>query len=178
MLGVPRPQIKLILNGHPGGLTGYVKDKLKHVFTEVPIWENYFWHVYFFGCYTKKCCPNYLKEKYFSILKKSVNKIDVHTDTVSGLLQKKPGTYTHFILLDHQDWMAYHNPEDLKEEWRLILKNSKKGTKIIMRSAAFDINFIPDFAKSALKFHPEITEKLHLKDRVGTYGSFHFGEVK
>lgn len=37
LLGVPRPQINLIEASYPGGLTGYVKDKLKHVMTELPI---------------------------------------------------------------------------------------------------------------------------------------------
>ena len=66
MLGVPRPQIKLILDGHPGGLEGYIKDKMRHVLTEVPIWDNYFWRVYVHGAYSEKCRPLYLKEENFS----------------------------------------------------------------------------------------------------------------
>lgn len=46
MLGVPRPQIQLIKDGYGDGLFGYVRDKIRHVLTNVPISENYFWRVY------------------------------------------------------------------------------------------------------------------------------------
>ena len=46
-----------------------------------------------------------------------------------------------------------------------------------MRSAATEINFLPDFVQGSLRFFPEQTEALHITDRVGTYGSLHFAEV-
>jgi len=47
----------------------------------------------------------------------------------------------------------------------------------MMRSAAIEVDFIPESAKAALRFFPELTDRLHLHDRVGTYGSLHFAEV-
>ena len=44
-IGVPTPQLRLIEHRYPGGLGGFVRDKLRQVFTEVPIWDNYFWRV-------------------------------------------------------------------------------------------------------------------------------------
>jgi len=178
LLGVPRPQIKLIQDSYPGGLTSYVKDKLRHVLTELPADENYFWRVYVTGSYTLTCCPNYLRREHQPMLRSMTDRLHPHTCTVSQFLKDHPGTYSHYVLLDHQDWLAWHAPEALREEWDLILANSRPGTKILMRSAGMDLSFLPESVSERIHFHPEISDPLHRIDRVGTYGSFHFGIVK
>lgn len=177
LLGVPRPQIKLIQDSYPGGLTDYVKDKLRHVFTELPINDNYFWRVYMTGSYTLGCCPNYLKQENQPELKARVDRLKSYTTTLSGFLREYPGQYTHFVLLDHQDWLAAHDTEALRDEWELILANSAPGAKILMRSAGVNLDFVPEAIRSRVRFFPERTEALHQLDRVGTYGSLHFAEV-
>ncbi len=177
MLGVPRPQIQLINQQYPGGMTGYVMDKIKHVLTEVLIRDNYFWRVYLTGNYTETCCPNYLKEENFTLLQDRIDRVHTYNATVTHFLKDNPGQYTHFVLLDHQDWLAWHDPEGLKEEWDLILQNSQPGSKILLRSAATDISFLPEQVKSSVRFFPEVTTELHKQDRVGTYGSLHLAEV-
>jgi len=177
LLGVPRPQIKLIQDSYPGGLTDYVKDKLRHVFTELPISDNYFWRVYMTGSYTLGCCPNYLKQENQPALQSRVDRLKSYTTTLSGFLREYPGQYTHFVLLDHQDWLAAHDTEALRDEWELILANSAPGAKILMRSAGVNLDFVPDSIRSRVRFFPERTEALHQLDRVGTYGSLHFAEV-
>ena len=177
LLGVPAPQIKLIEDHYPGGVTAYVKDKLRHVMSDLPARENYFWRVYITGSYTHSCCPNYLREENLAALADRTKRIHPHTCTVSQFLQQHPGIYSHFVLLDHQDWLAHHAPEALAEEWQLIFANSQPGTRILMRSAGLDLSFVPADVRSRLRFSPERTERLHLTDRVGTYGSMHFAEV-
>ena len=177
LLGVPRPQINLIERSYTGGLSEFVKDKLRHVFTEIPVSDNYFWRVYAMGGYTLSCCPNYLKKDNFAILKKNVNRLQLHTNTLAEFLEKNPGPYSHYVLLDHQDWLACHDPVSLSREWKLILENSRPGTKILMRSAGWDLRFIPKVIRSALTFFPGLTDPLHATDRVGTYGSLHLAEV-
>lgn len=177
LLGVPRPQIKLIEDSYPGGLTGYVKDKLKHVMTELPIEENYFWRVYITGSYTLNCCPNYLRSENQGVLRERMDRLKPYTGTVANFLRENPGFYSHYVLLDHQDWLAWNDPVALREEWDLILANSRPGTKILMRSAGLDLSFVPDEIRARLRFQPERTEALHQLDRVGTYGSTHFAEV-
>lgn len=177
LLGVPGPQIRLIENHYPGGLTAYVKDKLRHVMTELPARDNYFWRVYMTGSYTLSCCPNYLREDNLPVLAKRADRVRTHTSSVSDFLKANPGVYSHFVLLDHQDWLAWHEPAVLAEEWELILANSRPGTRILMRSAGLDLSFVPAAVRSRLRFFPERTEPLHLTDRVGTYGSLHFAEV-
>lgn len=177
LLGVPRPQIKLIEDHYPGGLTSYVKDKLRHVMAELPAAENYFWRVYITGSYTMRSCPAYLRKENLPVLGAHEGRIHTHTSTVTNFLRENPGKYTHFVLLDHQDWLAWHDPEALLEEWELILANSRTGTKILMRSAGLDLSFVPQEVRSRLRFQPGLTGPLHETDRVGTYGSLHFGEV-
>ena len=177
MLGVPRAQISLICRDYPGGLAAYIQEKLKHVMTEVPISDNYFWRVYLTGHYTKDCCPEYLKEENFLSLQANAERITTHTQSVAQFLRENPGVYSHYVLLDHQDWLAWNDTAALAEEWNLILANSRKGTRIILRSAANDLDFIPASIRQYLCFHPELTVPLHRQDRVGTYGSLHLAEV-
>ncbi len=177
LLGVPRPQIRLIQNEYPGGLSQFVRDKMRHVFTEVLMADNYFWRVYITGEYTADCCPNYLRREHFGHLRVRVDRVRTYTGTLSAFLKEHGGAYTHFVLLDHQDWLAWHAPEALEEEWRLILSNSRPGARILMRSAGFRLDFIPRSIAAALRFRPDLTERLHPSDRVGTYGSLHFAEV-
>jgi S-adenosylmethionine-diacylglycerol 3-amino-3-carboxypropyl transferase len=177
LLGVPRSQVKLIDDQYPGGLGSYVKDKLRHVMSELPARENYFWRVYLTGSYTMSCCPNYLREENQSTLAGRAFRVRTHTSSITQFLKKNPGEYTHFVLLDHQDWLAWHDPVALREEWELILANSRRGTRILLRSAALNIDFIPEEILARLRFFPGQTEPLHRLDRVGTYGSLCFAEV-
>jgi S-adenosylmethionine-diacylglycerol 3-amino-3-carboxypropyl transferase len=177
LLGVPGPQVKLIEDHYPGGLGSYIKDKLRHVMSELPAAENYFWRVYLTGSYTMSCCPNYLRSKNQSTLASLSPRIRTHTCGISEFLRQNPGAYTHYVLLDHQDWLAWHDPEALREEWELILANSRPGTKILMRSAGLELDFVPADILARLRFFPEITGPLHQLDRVGTYGSLSFAEV-
>jgi S-adenosylmethionine-diacylglycerol 3-amino-3-carboxypropyl transferase len=177
MLGVPRPQIRLIDEHSPGGLAGYVREKFRHVMTNVHIRDNYFWRVYVTGSYTPECCPNYLKEENFQTLADYTDRIHIHTCTVTDFLRENPGEYSHFVLLDHQDWLANHDPAALEEEWDHIFANSRPGAKVLMRSAGLDVSFLPESVLPRLKMHPELTEPLHAQDRVGTYGSLHFAEI-
>jgi len=178
LVGVPQPQIDLLNRTHPEGLGGFVQEKLRKVMTETPIRDNYFWRVYLNGSYTPECCPNYLKAENFEKLKSNIPKVKLHSRTITDFLTNHPGSYTHFILLDHQDWLAWHNPQDLEEEWHYIFQNSRPGTKILMRSVGLHVDFLPRQVTSRLRFFPDQTTPLHHQDRVGTYGSLHLAEVQ
>ncbi len=179
LAGVPRAQRRLISEEYPGGVGEFIVNSVRKVFTELDIKENYFWNVYINGHYTKNCCPSYLVEQNFETLHNRIDKIKTHTTSVSQFLKDNPGEYTNYVLLDHQDWLAAHNVPALEEEWELILKNSKPGTRILMRSAAIRIDFFPEFVKEKIEWIPqEELKELHKIDRVGTYGSVYVGIVK
>ena len=175
LLGVPESQQKLL---GTEGVAGFVQSCLRNVFTQLPMEDNYFWRLYIEGKYSEACCPNYLKPQNFDIIKQQTQKIKTHNTTISDFLVHNPAPYSHYVLLDHQDWLAQHNRPALEEEWRLILQNSRSGTRILMRSAAREINFFPKTVLQNISFEQEKTVKTHSLDRVGTYGSVYLGIVK
>lgn len=178
LVGVPRAQQELFVTKYENGAIGFLQECLRKVFTEQPVSDNYFYQVYVNGKYTPECCPSYLDESNFETLKGQVDKVSTNTKTISQFLKDNPGQYSHYVLLDHQDWLADHDIDALNEEWDLILKNSKPGTKILLRSAAEEIDFIPDFVHEKVVFEKEKTGEMHQKDRVGTYASVHLGIVQ
>lgn len=178
LLGVPRSQRQLILEEYPkGGVGEFAAQRLKYIFTSLPIQDNYFWYLYTYGRYTPTNCPEYLKAKHFLTLAERENNLKTHTCTIQKFLEDHPKAYSHYILLDHQDWLAHYAPEVLINEWKEILKNSKSGTKILMRSASKKIDFFPDFVIEAVSFSP-LASQLHKNDRVGTYGSTYLAVVR
>lgn len=177
MLGVPRPQIRMMKDAHPGGAEAYVEEKIRHVFGELSLKDNYFWKVYLRGEYNRRCCPDYLKEENFYRLRERLERIYTYNNSVSEFLYSNPGEYTHFVLLDHQDWLAVHDLKALDEEWVLLVHNSAERAKVLMRSASSSVDFIPAMVKPCLKEFPELTGPLHKLDRVGTYGCTFFAEV-
>ncbi len=178
LLGVPRSQQELFVKEYPQGALGFIQQCLRQVFTQLPTQDNYFWRLYINGAYTADCRPEYLKLKNFDALRAQNDHIQTHNSTISGFLQKHPGTYSHYILLDHQDWLAANDVPALEEEWRLILQNSQAGTKILLRSAAKEVNFFPDFVRKRVLFEKEKTAEQHQLDRVGTYASVYLGIVR
>lgn len=178
LAGVPKSQQKLFVTKYENGALGFIQESINNVFTKLPVKENYFYHLYFNGNYTETCCPSYLKQNNFQTLQDRVEKVQTYTTTVSQFLRDNPGQYTHFVLLDHQDWLADNDLPSLNEEWELILKNSQPGTKILLRSAAKEVDFFPDFVLDQVAFNNELTAEVHQKDRVGTYASTYMGIVK
>lgn len=178
MLGVPAAQQRMIKAEYQGGLLHFIRQSLRQVFTKLPLKDNYFWRVYLTGKYIRDCCPNYLLEQHFEKLTRNINRLNSHTTTLSQYLRRKPGTFSHFVLLDHQDWIADKKPLMLAEEWKQILLNSKSGSRILFRSAGSSLDFLPDFVFNEVEFQPELTKVIHKKDRVGTYESTHLGIVR
>ena len=177
LLGVPRSQQQLFIEAYPNGTIGYIQECLSRVFYHLPSSNNYFYRVYAKGAYSIDCAPNYLKANHFERISNSISKVHTYTSTLSDFLEANPGKYSHFVLLDHQDWLAENNLPELEREWKLILENSQIGTKILLRSAAKQVNFIPDFARHRLIFKNDKAKKVQIKDRVGTYASTIFCEV-
>lgn len=178
MVGVPRSQQLLFAKKYERGAMGFIQECLRKVFTQIPTHDNYFYRLYLDGKYTKNCCPSYVEEKNFEVLKDRINQIQTHTCTISAFLKNNPGKYSHYILLDHQDWLAANNIPVLEEEWQLILANSRPGTRILLRSAAHQVDFFPQFVLDAVDFEQELTAKTHGEDRVGTYASVYLAIVK
>jgi S-adenosylmethionine-diacylglycerol 3-amino-3-carboxypropyl transferase len=178
MLGVPKSQQHLAAAIFPDGLFGYIRQCLRHVFTRLPMADNYFWKCYFFGQYEAECCPNYLRPEHFKTLRERVGRIETHTGSLANFLHKNPGQYTHFILLDHQDWLAAKRRRPaLEDEWRLIFANAAPGAKVLFRTASFEPDFLPDFVRERVKFDREAAAWSQANDRVGTYAGTWVGTI-
>ncbi|MCO8121212.1 BtaA family protein [Stieleria sp. TO1_6] len=188
MLGVPRSQRMQIERGYPGGIGGFIQDRIETVFKKIPLKDNYFWRVYLTGHYTPECCPEYLSQVGFEQLKSGlVDRVSSHTNTVQGFLAEQQRAVSRFVLLDHMDWLYENHPDLLTAEWQSIINRSAPQTRILWRSAALEVDFIDPLTVTAagkqvrvgdlLRYDSELAEQLHVTDRVHTYGSFYIADL-
>jgi len=178
LIGVPPNQKEMIQRNFQGGLKQFIKKSLHKTFTQLSTHDNYFWRVYLTGAYASHCAPNYLKTEHFETIRNQRESLQIHNRKISEFLTRNPGFYSHYVLLDHMDWLAWKDFEALEKEWNLIFKNSCPGTRILFRSAGLTHDFLPDFVLDTVEFKPDWTQSLHQQDRVGTYGSTHLAIVK
>lgn len=188
LLGVPYPQRNEIVTQYPGGVYRFVRDCFEAVITELPFKDNYFWRVYIQGHYEPECCPEYLRPEGYARLRGGLlDRLKIHTTTVTDFLRRTEPGLTKFTLLDHMDWMAFHRPAALVEEWEALLAKTGPGARAIFRSAGLKVSFLDHLQVrtggrtvelgSLLKYHPRLAAELHPRDRVHTYGSFYIADL-
>ncbi|MDA7951304.1 MAG: BtaA family protein [Pirellulaceae bacterium] len=188
LLGVPKAQRRQVEKDYKGGIVQFMHDCLEAVFAKLPMTDNYFWRVYLTGRYTQKCCPEYLKETNFEQLKTdAVNRLHIHTNSVEDFLKLYRGTISRYVLLDHMDWLSDKYFPLLESEWQAIMEKAAPETKVIWRSGGLNTDFISrvnitkngqkQSLDSLLTYHPQLSNQLHEKDRVHTYGSFYITDL-
>lgn len=187
MLGVPKAQRKQIETQYPGGLVQFIQDCIESVMVKLPLRDNYFWRVYLNGAYTKTCCPEYLKEENFDLLKRErIDLVSTHTDSVQGFLEKHKGKISRFVLLDHMDWLSDRYFSLLEAEWQASIDKATADARFIWRSGGLRTDFIDQVeinyqgrlqnVRSLLEFDTALSADLHPRDRVHTYGSFYIAQ--
>lgn len=169
LAGVPSGQHQLLSRDEGTGTVSYLQKCFRKTFTNTTAAENYFYKLYFYGEYESDCCPNYLKKENFETLEERVDKISFETIGISQHLENTSRTYSHFILLDHMDWLAENDREELRREWNLIIQRSKVKSRVLFRSAAPDFQFLPEEFFSNFKLNQPLAEIVSRKDRVGMY---------
>ena len=167
-IGVPDSQLSLF--------EGNIVQKLMdHIFENTFIaGDNYFYYGYFFGEFTKDCCPRYLKEENFETLKKYVDHVEVRTGTLKDVAESYPDeTFTRYVLLDHQDWLS---TEAILEEWEVFAKKCKRGeAHVLWRSFA---NYQHIGPLKFLDFVDNVKEvEAAYPDRVAMYNSCHYARI-
>ncbi|HEY0178215.1 MAG TPA: BtaA family protein [Dokdonella sp.] len=186
LLGVPYPQRKLVESQHDDGVSGFIRGAVQYVFCELPLADNYFWHVYMTGRYRRDCCPEYLKPANFARLKDGlVERIAAHTITVTEFLRGHGEPISRFVLLDHMDWMSSYYPDALVEEWEAIRASAAPGARILLRSAQARPAYLdairigPDRTRlrDAFRFMDDVADALQPHDRVHTYAGFVIADV-
>jgi S-adenosylmethionine-diacylglycerol 3-amino-3-carboxypropyl transferase len=194
LLGVPPAQTREVAAQHDGAappahsVAGFIRACIERVFRELPLHTNYFWTCYLRGGYTRDNCPEYLRPANLAALRGGLlDRLEIRTDTVAGLLAADERPFSRFVLLDHQDWMGAHRPHDLAAEWDLILARARPDALAIFRSARADPPWLPTVRLGGpnagtslgerLRFDRDLAASLHTQDRVGTYGGFHVAHL-
>lgn len=177
LAGVPEAQAALFPANWQKEKGGYIKYSFDKVFHQLPIQENYFYSVYWNGQYEPNRCPEYLKEQNFQTIKERVSRIQWHTSSITDFLASSENRYSHYVLLDHMDWLARHQPTELLLEWDQIFSAAAKGASVLFRSAALTIDWLPPTVLDKLEFEIEAAQTVHKKDRVGTYASVWKAEI-
>lgn len=188
MLGVPRPQRHQVETTFQGGMAAFIEHCIESVFTRLPMVDNYFWRVYLTGSYSPTCCPEYLKPHSFARLRAGlVDRITVTTTTVEKFLNDHPVEISRFVLLDHMDWLSAKFPAALASEWRAILHRATPDARILFRSGGTRVTYLDDLLVpyggtgrrlgDVLQYDVATAMRLHERDRVHTYGSFHIANV-
>ena len=186
MIGVPHPQRREVQAQHAGGVSGFIRESLEYVLRELPLQDNYFYGVYLRGHYTEDCCPGYLRREAFAALQGGlIERLHIHTGTVTQFLQNASTPISRFVLLDHMDWMSSYHPDALMEEWEAILACAAPGARAILRSAHARPAYL-DWVqvgparrplRSLLRFREELARELSRGDRVHTYAGFHIVDL-
>jgi S-adenosylmethionine-diacylglycerol 3-amino-3-carboxypropyl transferase len=184
-LGVPRSQFLQIENYYLGGMAKFIEDCLDSVFSQLPLRDNYFYHLYLFGHYTKACSPEYLKTENFSTLRDRLDRLQTHNSSLSQFFTSTPKTLHKISLLDHMDWLYQNHQELLKNQWDQLIRKTDATSKVLWRSASLNVDFIDPIVLSCgrnlgrvLRYETKLAANLHKKDRVHTYGSFYIAGVQ
>jgi S-adenosylmethionine-diacylglycerol 3-amino-3-carboxypropyl transferase len=191
LIGVPPAQTREVAAQHDGAapaahsVAGFIRACIERVFRLLPLSTNYFWTCYMRGGYTRDNCPEYLRPANLAALRGGLlDRLEIRTDTVAGLLASDERPFSRFVLLDHQDWMGAHRPHDLGKEWDLLLQRARPDALTIFRSARAEPPWLPAVRLAdgtrlgeRLRFDRTLASRLHEQDRVGTYGGFHVAHV-
>lgn len=188
LLGVPRPQRHQIDRTYPGGVSQFIEDRIKAVFTKIPLADNYFWRVYLTGEYAPDCCPEYLKRDNFETLKAGkVDCIRTCTGTLLHFLENYRGKISRFVLLDHMDWLSTFHQPVLQRQWEALVERAAPETRVLWRSGGLNVDFIDPLeitinrkrrrVGDLLHYQRDLAATLHAQDRVHTYGSFYIADL-
>lgn len=188
LVGVPRPQRRQVERNYAGGVAQFVEDAVEAVFARLPLADNYFWRVYLQGSYTPHCCPEYLKPENFARLRDGlIDRVHVHTGSLTAFLETRPDAVSRFVLLDHMDWLSSREDQSLRREWEAILTRATAEARVIWRSGGLAVDHIdrltvtrhgrPEQLGDMLRYHTAWADELHAVDRVHTYGSFYIADL-
>lgn len=187
-LGIPQAQREHLERTCGMSMAEFMEDCVETVFTRLPAHENYFWHLYLYGRYSRSCCPHYLRPESFARLRAGLaDRIHPHTSDLAGFLQTHPGTFSRFVLLDHMDWLSHEHPDLLAAEWQTIINRARPDARLLWRSGGFHVDYVnpivvkrPEGTRRVgelLRYDTAAATACHARDRVHTYGSFYIADL-
>jgi S-adenosylmethionine-diacylglycerol 3-amino-3-carboxypropyl transferase len=188
LLGVPKAQREHLERTCACSVADFMENCMEAVFTRLSTADNYFWRLYLFGRYSPECCPGYLQRENFERLKGGlVERIEVHTTDLTQFLQTHPGSLSHFVLLDHMDWLSHAYPGLLAQEWQAIVDRAREGARVLWRSGGAVVDFVDPIrvrfrgkvqrVGDLLRYDRDTALECQKRDRVHTYGSFSIADL-
>lgn len=174
--GIPSRQMKMI-HSDATVVFDYLRDHIKASLTQTAARENYFHYLYFFGRYRREYCPEFLKESRFEECADSTRRVNIYNSYLADYLEQTETRYTHFCLLDHLDWL-HHDPDLLERQWKAVLRGSKPGTKVLLRTYLDNNDWMSPFVENHTRLMTgHDLQREIAKDRVGIYNQTHLLEV-
>ena len=168
-IGVPDSQLRLF----DGNIVTKVFDRIFH---ETLLAENYFYAAYIRGSYSKDNCPRYLEEEHFGRLKQFVRegRVEVRTGTLKDVVSTYPdGTFSCYVLLDHQDWLS---TEAVLDEWEAFFAKADRKSgraRALWRSFSKEQTIAPVSYPLTFDEKSVINVEAAYPDRVAMYNSCH-----
>lgn len=181
-LGIPPQQFdELASVSADGSMAPVLKDRLRRLACGFPIENNYFaWQAFArrYAAPGEGPLPAYLRPDYYDAIKKAAPRVEVHHESVTDLLSRKPeASVDRYCLLDAQDWMT---PHQLNGLWREITRTATPGARVVFRTAA-EASILADRLDPGLtsRWTYRETESLAFthNDRSAIYGGFHLYEL-
>ncbi len=173
LAGIPAVQRNAI-----GNINQFMLKVLRQIFVDQRAADNPYWGRYLKLPTLKNPTLEYLQKENFSKLRDRSERIHFSTTSFSDYLSQTTQKFTHFVLLDHMDWMVGHDKQALDKEWEHILERAEPGAKVLFRTAFDHIDFIPDFVQKKCVIEQIDKEWLKENDRVGTYTGTYLGVIK
>ena len=173
LAGIPVSQRNAI-----GDMNHFIKTVLHTVFVKQQAAQNPYWGKYLGLPVQTDHQQIWLKEANFGKLQDTTENLRFATTTLFDFLKTTDQTFTHFVLLDHMDWMTEHNKKMLAEQWKLILRSAEPQAKILFRTAHHNLDFLPDFVRKTIPITQVDPQWIQHHDRVGTYTGTYVGTVQ
>ena len=177
-LGIPPQQYDELASLAPdGSIAPVLRDRLEKLACHFPLRDNYFAWQAFARRYPRPeegNLPPYLHAEHYDSIRRSVDRVAVHHESVTALLARKPAaSVDRFVLLDAQDWMT---DVQINALWSEINRTAAAGARVIFRTAAeksvIEGRLLP-VLRQDWQYLAERSAELNLQDRSAIYGGFH-----
>jgi len=173
LAGVHPNQFRLVHDRHD--IYDFVKERVEHVLTKVPIYDNYFLSQAVTGRFRGYRVPPYLLPESFDALRRNLERVVLVNGWLGPFLDTlPPRSVTRFSLLDIFDWMT---PAAFAATLRRVLRVAVPGAVVIYRSGSYRLD-PPEAVARYFEARTELAQRLLAQDRSATYGSFYVLEVK
>jgi S-adenosylmethionine-diacylglycerol 3-amino-3-carboxypropyl transferase len=179
-LGIPPAQFEALKRDAQGSLPDEFRERMRRLACAWPIQENCFAQQAFQRRYDtskQSALPMYLQQEHYPSIKKNLDRLHTHHQTLTQFLENRPDQSLHgFLFLDAQDWMDVNQ---LTALWKQVSRTATPGARVVFRTGGKCSPLEAMLPLEILKLwqtNPVENEALLLKDRSAIYGGVHVYE--